>query len=86
MVVIGKRVAVAVALQDDMSLVGVSEVMTDWRVHMVTRNGFSLFGATENQAGAMRAAGLEVVGTLDELSAERMSSWTARPSASLRRT
>lgn len=65
--VIGKRVAAAVALQEDMSLVGVSDVVTDWRAHMVTRNGFSLFGATAKHAGAMRTAGLGVTGTLDEL-------------------
>lgn len=65
--VIGKRVAAAVARQEDMSLAGVSDVVTDWRAHMVTRNGFSLFGVTAEHAGAMRAAGLDVTGTLDEL-------------------
>jgi glyceraldehyde-3-phosphate dehydrogenase (NAD(P)) len=40
--VIGKRVAAAVTLQEDMSLAGVSDVVTDWRAHMVTRSGFSL--------------------------------------------
>jgi len=65
--VIGKRVAAAVARQQDMSLAGVSDVVTDWRAHMVTRNGFSLYGATTEHAGAMRASGLDVTGTLDEL-------------------
>ena len=65
--VIGKRVAAAVALQEDMSMAGVSDVVTDWRAHMVTRNGFSLFGATTEHADAMRAAGLNVTGTLDDL-------------------
>ena len=65
--VIGKRVAAAVVLQEDMSLAGVSDVVTDWRAHMVTRNGFSLFGATTEHADAMRAAGFNVTGTLDEL-------------------
>ena len=65
--VIGKRVAAAVTLQRDMSLVGVSDVVTDWRAHMVTRNHFSLFGATTEHANAMRGAGLNVIGTLDEL-------------------
>ena len=65
--VIGKRVAAAVTLQEDMSLAGVSDVVTDWRAHMVTRNGFSLFGATTEHADAMRAAGLNVTGTLEEL-------------------
>ena len=54
--VIGKRVAAAVVLQKDMSLAGVSDVATDWRAHMVVRNGFPLFGATGEHVGAMRAA------------------------------
>jgi glyceraldehyde-3-phosphate dehydrogenase (NAD(P)) len=65
--VIGKRVAAAVVLQADMSLAGVSDVVTDWRAHMVIRNGFPLFGATGEHVDAMRAAGLNVTGTLDEL-------------------
>ena len=65
--VIGKRVAAAVVRQDDMSLAGVSDVATDWRARMVTRNGFPLFGATAEHADAMRAAGLDVAGPLDEL-------------------
>jgi glyceraldehyde-3-phosphate dehydrogenase (NAD(P)) len=65
--VIGKRVAAAVVRQEDMSLTGVSDVATDWRARIVTRNGFSLYGATTEHADAMRAAGLSVTGTLDEL-------------------
>ena len=65
--VIGKRVAAAVARQEDMSLAGVSDVVTDWRAGTALRNGFRLFGATAEYAGAMRAAGLDVTGTLDEL-------------------
>jgi glyceraldehyde-3-phosphate dehydrogenase (NAD(P)) len=65
--VIGKRVAAAVALQKDMVLAGVSDVVTDWRAHMVIRNGFRLFGAGAEQAESMRGAGLEVAGTLDDL-------------------
>ena len=65
--VIGKRVAAAVVRQEDMSLTGVSDVVTDWRSRMVTRNGLSLFGAATEHVDAMRAAGLNVTGTLDEL-------------------
>lgn len=65
--VIGKRVAAAVALQEDMSLAGVSDVVTDWRARMVTRNGYPLFGATADAVAAMRTAGLQVTGTLDDL-------------------
>ena len=65
--VIGKRVADAVESQEDMTLAGVSEVVTDWRARMATRHHFRLFGATGEHANAMRAVGLEVAGTLDDL-------------------
>jgi glyceraldehyde-3-phosphate dehydrogenase (NAD(P)) len=65
--VIGKRVADAVMKQPDMSLAGVSDVMTDWRAHIVGHKGFRLFAATEQHVTAMRDAGLEVAGTLDDL-------------------
>ena len=68
--VIGKRVAAAVAQQTDMVLTGVSDVVTDWRAHMVVRNGFRLFGATAEHVRSMREAGLEVTGTLDGLLGE----------------
>lgn len=65
--VIGKRVAAAVASQPDLVMIGVSDVVTDWRAHMVLRNGFRLFGATAEHADAMRGLGLDVAGTLDDL-------------------
>jgi glyceraldehyde-3-phosphate dehydrogenase (NAD(P)) len=65
--VIGKRVAAAVALQEDMSVAGVSDVVTDWRARMAIRNGFRLFAATGEHVSEMRAAGLEVTGALDDL-------------------
>ena len=68
--VIGKRVAAAVACQPDLTLVGVSDVVTDWRAYMVLRNGFRQFGATPEHADSMRGAGLEVAGTLDDLLGE----------------
>jgi glyceraldehyde-3-phosphate dehydrogenase (NAD(P)) len=68
--VIGKRVAQAVTMQDDMSLAGVSDVVTDWRARVVVRNGFRLFGATRDAEVAMRAAGLDAAGTLDDLLGE----------------
>jgi glyceraldehyde-3-phosphate dehydrogenase (NAD(P)) len=65
--VIGKRVAAGVAQQPDMTVAGVSDVVTDWRAHMVGHNGFRLFGATAEHADAMRTAGLDVSGTLADL-------------------
>ena len=65
--VIGKRVAAAVTQQMDMSLAGVSDVVTDWRAHAALRNAFRLFGATPEATDAMRNARLAVDGTLDDL-------------------
>jgi glyceraldehyde-3-phosphate dehydrogenase (NAD(P)) len=65
--VIGKRLADAVKSQPDMSLEGVSDVVTDWRAHMVGQRGFPLFGAAEEHFTAMRDAGLNVAGTLEDL-------------------
>ena len=65
--VIGKRVAEAVTMQDDMELVGVSDVATDWRMHIVARKGIELYGGSREHAQAMENAGLRVAGTLDEL-------------------
>ena len=62
--VIGKRVAAAVALQEDMSLAGVSDVVTDWRANMMSRNGFRLFGTTGEHMSGMRAAGRALSMTL----------------------
>ncbi|MFZ7094724.1 type II glyceraldehyde-3-phosphate dehydrogenase [Luteimonas dalianensis] len=65
--VIGKRVAEAVAQQDDMELAGVADISIDWRPRMAMQKGFRLFGATEEHAEAMRKSGLDVAGSLDEL-------------------
>lgn len=65
--VIGKRVADAVAHQDDMELAGVADVSVDWRPRMATQKGFRLYGATEDHVEAMRTAGLDVAGNLDDL-------------------
>lgn len=65
--VIGKRVADAVALQDDMELAGVADIGIDWRPRMATQKGYRLFAATAEHGRAMRDAGLAVAGELDEL-------------------
>jgi len=65
--VIGKRVAGAVARQEDMELAGVADVLTDWRMRMAVRAGFRLYGATAEHAEAMRRAGLPVEGEQEAL-------------------
>ena len=65
--VIGKRVADAVAAQDDMTLAGVADVATDWRVAVARAKGYPLFGATLEHVRAMTEAGLDPAGSLDDL-------------------
>jgi glyceraldehyde-3-phosphate dehydrogenase (NAD(P)) len=65
--VIGKRVAYAVQRQDDMRLIGVSDVACDWRMRTLERKGIALFGATDEDARAMRNNGLAVAGTAETL-------------------
>lgn len=65
--VIGKRVADAVASQDDMELCGIADIETDWRIRTALQKGFRLFASLEDRASVMRKAGLDVAGTLDDL-------------------
>lgn len=65
--VIGKRVAAAVARQQDMVLVGIGDVTADWRLRDAARRGFSLYGATAEHCEAMRKAGLAPAGVLADL-------------------
>lgn len=65
--VIGKRVADAVLRQDDMELVGVIDVVADWRPKVATDLGIALYGAADEHVEAMRTAGLGVTGTANDL-------------------
>ena len=65
--VIGKRVADAVTLQDDMELVGVADIVSDWRAGVVRTKGIRLFAATDEVAKDMDNAGHDVAGVLDDL-------------------
>ena len=67
--VIGKRVADAVALQDDMELVGIADVVSDWRVKMAQRKGYTVYCSISDpkRTEAMKEAGINVAGTLEDL-------------------
>lgn len=65
--VIGKRVADAVALQDDMELAGVIDVVADHRIRVAVGRNYPVYAAGREPADAMRAAGIPVAGTLDDL-------------------
>lgn len=65
--VIGKRIADAVAAQDDMELVGVADVVSDWRIKVAIEKGFPVFAASPEAAEKMSGAGISLAGTLDDL-------------------
>ena len=44
--VIGKRVADAIALQDDMELAGIADIASDWRIRVAGAKGYAIFAAT----------------------------------------
>jgi glyceraldehyde-3-phosphate dehydrogenase (NAD(P)) len=64
--VIGKRVAEAVALQDDMELVGIGDVAADWRIKAAAQK-YAVFANTEEGRKAMENQNIEVAGDLDDL-------------------
>src|SRR5581483_9398200 len=65
--VIGKRVADAVALQEDMTLVGVADLVTDYRIRVAVERGYPVYASVAEKRAEMEAAGIPVAGTLDDL-------------------
>lgn len=65
--VIGKRVADAVAMQEDMTLVGVADVVSDYRIRVANERVYPVFASTPAARTEMEAAGIEVAGELDDL-------------------
>lgn len=65
--VIGKRVAHAINLQEDMELAGIADVITDWRMRSAITRGYAIYAATQEADSAMRSAGIEVQGNVKEL-------------------
>jgi glyceraldehyde-3-phosphate dehydrogenase (NAD(P)) len=65
--VIGKRVADAIILQDDMELCGVADVVTDYRIRLAVERGYPVYPATQERRAVMEAEGIALAGTLDDL-------------------
>lgn len=65
--VIGKRVADAVILQDDMELLGVCDIITDWRIKIAVQKGFPVFAFNADFEKQMTDAGIPVQGNLSDL-------------------
>ncbi|RLE51682.1 MAG: type II glyceraldehyde-3-phosphate dehydrogenase [Candidatus Methanomethylicota archaeon] len=65
--VIGKRVADAVSLQNDMKLIGISDIVADWRVKMAAKKNYPIYCSIPEKIDDMKKGGVEVVGTLEDL-------------------
>lgn len=64
---IGKRVADAVAAQEDMQIVGVTKRTPDFEAQMAVEKGYDLYISAPEREGLFKDAGIEISGTIDEL-------------------
>jgi len=65
--VIGKRVADAITLQDDMKLVGISDIIADYRIKTAIEKGYSVYASAPEKIAEMKRSGIEVAGSLEDL-------------------
>lgn len=59
--VIGKRVADAVVLQDDMELAGICDIIHDYRIRVAMEKSYRIFASTSDKLEEMKAGGIPVV-------------------------
>ena len=64
---IGKRVADAVACQDDMKIIGVTKRTPDFEAQMAVEKGYPLYISAPGREGQFEEAGIKVAGTIDDL-------------------
>ncbi len=64
---IGKRVADAIRLQDDMDVVGVVKKSPDYGALLALKKGFNLYVPTQDDIDKFEITGIQVSGTLEEL-------------------
>ena len=65
--VIGKRVADAINKQDDLKLVGVCDVISDWRIQNAVRKEYNIYAATPEAEKEMKIANIPLKGSMQEL-------------------
>lgn len=65
--VIGKRVADAVTFQDDMELVGISDIVFDYRIRVAAERGYPIYASAADKRSLMEQAGIPIAGTLVDL-------------------
>ncbi|MDR3063246.1 MAG: phosphorylating glyceraldehyde-3-phosphate dehydrogenase [Methanobrevibacter sp.] len=64
---IGKRVADAVALQDDMEVIGVSKTRPNYESKMAVQKGYNLYVGIPEREKSFAEAGIEISGTVDDM-------------------
>src|SRR2546428_10610338 len=63
---IGKRVADAVVLQDDMRLAGVAKTKPDFEAKLAARKGYAVYAATPDGVAKLKKAGVKPAGNHPE--------------------
>ncbi|AKB85036.1 type II glyceraldehyde-3-phosphate dehydrogenase [Methanococcoides methylutens] len=63
---IGKRVADAVMLQDDMEIIGIAKTRPNFETVMAQDKGYPVYTLAD-RVGSMEEAGIEVAGTVEEM-------------------
>jgi len=64
---VGRRVADAVSLQDDMKIIGVVKTRPTFEAHHAIKKGYPLYVNTKENRKAFSEAGIEVAGTVKDL-------------------
>jgi glyceraldehyde-3-phosphate dehydrogenase (NAD(P)) len=65
--VIGKRVADAITLQEDMELAGVCDVISDWRIQAAVSKGYTIYAATPEAKINMEQVDIFPAGNMTDL-------------------
>jgi len=65
--VIGKRVADAITLQEDMELAGVCDVISDWRIQAAVSKGYPIYAATPEAKSNMEQVAISPAGNMTDL-------------------
>ncbi|MEM3615480.1 MAG: type II glyceraldehyde-3-phosphate dehydrogenase [Candidatus Methanomethylicia archaeon] len=65
--VIGKRVADAIKLQNDMELVGIADIAHDYRIKIAAMKGYDVYASIPEKIKEMEEGGLKVKGSLEDL-------------------
>lgn len=65
--VIGKRVADAIDKQNDMELMGVSDIVHDYRIRVAAERGYPIYASVSEKKSDMEQAGIPISGTLEDL-------------------